>query len=113
MKSNKMILAFAMIITGKIGCKKPWEANTINTESNGLSLELIRNNKEKGFGAIVIPDELKDNEFNIRIDHVADIKNNETRFVILSNENHPIIENDFLASIVITLGLTVILLSFS
>ncbi len=76
--------------------------NTLNTESNGQSLELIRNNKQKGFGAIVIPNEIKDNEFNIRIDHVADIKNNETRFVILSNENHPIIENDFLASIVIT-----------
>ena len=76
--------------------------NTINTESNGLSLELIRNNKEKGFGAIVIPDELKDNEFNIRIDHVADIKNNETRFVILSNEEKKPLEKDFLASIVVT-----------
>ena len=76
--------------------------NTINTESNGQSLELIRNNKQKGFGAIVIPDEIGENEFKLKIDHVTDIKNNETRFVILTNDDVKRIDNNFLASIVVT-----------
>ena len=74
----------------------------IKTESNIESLNRLQNSK-KGFGAIIPMHSLENNHFPLEILHVADSKNNETRFFVV--DNNPIlneIKDNFEASVVIT-----------
>ena len=75
--------------------------NIITTESNGESLDKVITSNEEY--AAIIPMHLAiKNNFNINISHVADSKNNETRFFIISKERKKIELNDNMeASIVI------------
>ncbi len=58
--------------------------NYIITESNSESLNLYLKNKENS--AAIIPFHLVSDNYNIIINHIEDIKENITKFVLVSNE---------------------------
>lgn len=73
----------------------------ITTESNVESLNLL-NKSNDTYSAIIPMHLLNTAKFNIAKCHIADSKNNETRFVVISNDHHSLPLTDNLeASIVI------------
>ena len=78
------------------------EFTVIKTESNIESLNrLLKSGKE--YGAIVPSHVLDDYKFPLVIHHIADSKNNETRFFVLDNNKElNKFDDDFDVSIVIT-----------
>ncbi len=78
------------------------EFKVIKTESNIDSLNRLLNSKE-GFGAIIPMHSLSSVNFPLVIKHVADSRNNETRFFVVDNNSKlNEIEDNFEASVVIT-----------
>lgn len=77
----------------------------IKTESNIWSLELLKKQNEP-FGAIVPMHVLEHESFPLSIPHIADSKNNETRFFLISkekrnnNQNGKIVASVLFSSIV-------------
>lgn len=67
--------------------------NILKTESNIESLNFLLNNSNKNCGAIIPIHVLKKYDFNLKILHVADSKNNETRFFLVSKEESNIKHN--------------------
>lgn len=61
------------------------EFDVIKTESNIESLELLKSSKEP-FGAIIPMHAINLYRFELVIPHIADSKNNETRFFVLNKE---------------------------
>ncbi|MCR4898082.1 MAG: hypothetical protein K5892_02540 [Acholeplasmatales bacterium] len=59
--------------------------NVLKTESNIESLNLLLK-ADNSYGAIIPIHSLNDYKFNLEIKHVADSKNNETRFFLVSKE---------------------------
>ncbi len=71
------------------------------TESNVESLNLL-NKSDSSYGAIIPMHLINRYKFNITKAHIADSRNNETRFVVISNDRHSLPEsNNLEASIVI------------
>ena len=56
------------------------------TESNIESLNLFSLNRE-GSAAVVPNKVIKENKFNLTLDNINDYKNNQTRFLVLTNKN--------------------------
>lgn len=73
------------------------------TNSNTQTYKKILSTNDDTYGAI-IPMHLltKDNVFSLVIPHIADLKNNETRFVLLQKEEVIDTSNSFDASIMVT-----------
>ena len=76
--------------------------SVIKTESNIESLNRLLD-AGSSFGAIIPMHALTDNKFQLTIEHIADSKNNETRFFVIDNNKElNRYDDDFDVSIVIT-----------
>ena len=72
------------------------------TNSNTQTLKKILNEKNEAFGAIIPMHLLSNDDFSLVIPHIADLKNNETRFALLKKEEEYDTRNSFDASIMVT-----------
>ena len=80
-----------------------YDFNIIQTQSNSVTVNKI-NEADNTFGAIIPMHSLKDNDYKTKILHVADRRNNQTRFFIVSKKNEHVKYNDEIdASIVIVI----------
>ena len=76
--------------------------DVIKTESNIVSLNMLKDSGEN-FGAIVPIHAIKDDEFPLEILHIADSKENETRFFLVSKDKKEIAKkNNLEASVLIS-----------
>ena len=74
----------------------------VKTESNIDSLNRLKESGEY-FGAIIPMHALEDNDFKLVIKHVADSRNNQTRFLVVDNDKRlNEIKDNYSASVVIT-----------
>ena len=73
------------------------------TESNTETLAKIDESNDLRYGAIIPMHLLDEKKYNIVIKHIADSKNNQTRFFIVQKDKEPLYKPNSIASLVITI----------